>query len=157
MEEASTSLFSLSIDPVTKVHLLDTARWARFLAIIGMICLALMIVFGLFYSIWMSTAFDGMQTQIGFQSQRTYNTGLAAGTAIMFVMMAVVGFFPLLYMLRFANQMRTALDGNDQEKLNESFQNLKRYFRYFGIITIIGMGIWLIWLMVLGVSLFSNR
>jgi hypothetical protein len=71
--------------------------------------------------------------------------------------MAVVGFFPLLYMLRFANQMRTALDGNDQEKLNESFQNLKRYFRYFGIITIIGMGIWLIWLMVLGVSLFSNR
>lgn len=157
MEETqSSSLFSLSIDPLTKAHLSETARWARFLAIVGMISLALMILFGLIYSIWISSMVDSMQNQVGFQP-RAYSTGLAAGSAFVFILMAVVGFFPLLYMLRFANQMRTALYGNDQESLNASFQNLKRYFRYLGIITIIGIGLWVIWLLVVGVAVFSFR
>jgi len=156
MEETqASSLFSLSIDPLTKAHLLETARWARFLAIMGMISLALMIVFGVVYSIWISSTMDSMQNRVGFQSQKMYSTGLAAGSAFLFIIMAAVGFFPLLYMFRFASQMRTALYGNDQEKLNASFFNLKRYFRYLGIITIIGIGIWVIWLLVVGVAVFS--
>jgi hypothetical protein len=58
-------------------------------------------------------------------------------------------------MFRFASQMKTALYSNDQESLNTSFQNLKRYFRYLGIITIIGMGIWILWMLVVGVAVFS--
>jgi len=58
-------------------------------------------------------------------------------------------------MFRFANQMKTALYGNDQEDLNASFQNLKKYFRYVGIITIISLGMWIVWLLVAGVALFS--
>jgi ABC-type multidrug transport system fused ATPase/permease subunit len=153
----ASALFSLSIDPVTKANLLETARWARFLAIIGMICLALLVVFGLFYSIWIGSAIDRLQTQMSFQTQPGYNRGLAAGSALMFVVMAVIGFFPLLYMLRFASQMKIALYGNDQENLNSSFGNLKRYFRYFGVITLIGMGIWIIWLLVMGTALLSLR
>jgi hypothetical protein len=158
MEETpASSLFTLSIDPVTKNHLLETARWARFLAIVGMLSLALMIVFGLFYSIWVSRTIDNMQNRVGFQSPKVYGSGFVAGSAFMFILMAIVGFFPLLYMFRFATQMKTALIGNDQENLNESFQNLKRYFRYLGIITIIGIGIWVIWVLVVGVAMFSLR
>jgi ABC-type multidrug transport system fused ATPase/permease subunit len=153
----SSSLFSLSIDPETKVHLLETARWARFLAIVGMICLGLLVLFGVVYSIWISSAINRLQTQMSFPSQTTYDRGLAVGSTFMFVVMAVVGFFPLLYMLRFASQMRIALYGNDQENLNSSFRNLKRYFRYFGVITLVGMGIWIIWLLVMGTALLSLR
>jgi ABC-type nickel/cobalt efflux system permease component RcnA len=53
--------------------------------------------------------------------------------------------------------MKTALYGNDQENLNSSFQNLKRYFRYVGIITIIGIGIWIIWLLVFGFAILALR
>ena len=156
MEEMqASSLFSLSIDPITKNHLSETARWARFLAIVGMVCLALMILFGLVYSIWISSMIDSIQGQSGFQSPKAYSSGVAIGSAFVFLIMAVIGFFPLLYMLRFANQMRTALYGNDQENLNSSFQNLKRYFRYVGILTIIGIGIWIIWLLVIGVAVLS--
>jgi hypothetical protein len=35
--------------------------------------------------------------------------------------------------------MRAALNGNDQQALNTSFQNLKACFRYIGIITIIAL------------------
>ena len=75
----------------------------------------------------------------------------------MFIVAAVIWFFPLLYMLRFANQMKTALYGNDQENLNVSFQNLKRYFRYVGIITIIGIGLWIVWVLVVGLAFLSVR
>jgi hypothetical protein len=158
MEETqSYSLFSLSIDPVTKAHLSETARWARFLAIAGMISLGLMVVIGVAYSIWISSTMRSMQYRYGVQSSSGYTTGVAAGSALAFVIMAVVAFFPFLYMLRFANQMKLALYSNDQENLNTSFQNLKRYFRYVGIITIIGIGFWIIWLVVFGIAVFAIR
>ena len=156
MEEMqNTSLFSLTIDPLTKNHLSETARWARFLAIVGMISLVLVIFFGLAYSIWISSMVDSMQNQVGLQTPRPYASGLAIGSAILFIIAAAVAFFPLLYMLRFANQMKAALYGNDQEELNASFQNLKKYFRYLGIITIISLGIWIVWLLVAGIALLS--
>ncbi|MGZ3846397.1 MAG: DUF5362 family protein [Flavisolibacter sp.] len=158
MEEVQPStLFSLSIDPETKAHLFETARWARFLAIVGMIGLALMVVFGVFYSIWLSTAIGALYGQPGMESAPAFSTGAAVGSGALFISVAIVGFFPLLFIFRFATLMKIALTGNDQESLNTSFQNLKRYFRYLGIITIIGIGLWLIWLLVIGASILWLR
>lgn len=146
MEESqyqSESLFSLSIDPVTKTHLSETARWARFLAIIGMIGIVLMVVGGVAYSIWLSTAVQSLNDRV-IREPGSFETAFVFGTAIGFIIMAAIAFFPLMYMLRFSNRMRRALDANDQESLNVSFQNLKIYFRYLGIITIIIIGLWVI-------------
>ena len=51
--------------------------------------------------------------------------GLGVGVAIMYIIIAVIAFFPFLFILRFANQMKAALHSNDQDLLNSSFQNLK--------------------------------
>ena len=133
--EENTSLFSLSIDPVTKTHLSETAKWARFLAIVGFVFLILMIVMGLFTSLFVSRYGDMYSNY----SNRGFMQAIGAGVAIFYILMAVVIFFPLLFMLRFANQMRGALNSNNQELLNSSFQNLKIYFRYLGVLTIIGL------------------
>src|SRR4029079_4093291 len=157
MEEVQrSSLFSLSIDPVTKAHLSETARWARFLAIVGLIGIVLMVVGGLAYSIWITSMLQTMQGRYGGFSSN-YSTGVAIGSAIIFVIAAAIAFFPMLYMLRFAGQMRTALNSNDQESLNSSFQNLKIYFRYVGIITIIGLALWVIWILVFVVAAIAAR
>ncbi len=131
MESSSSlSLFSLAIDPITKTHLSEVAKWARFLAIAGMIVLALMILFGLFGSAMLfSTA--ALENQYG---------GAGAGIfAAYIVIMAIIWFFPLLFTMRFASNMRKALASDDQEALNTSFQNLKICLRYLGIITIIAV------------------
>ena len=143
MEERQP-LFSLSIEPITKLHLSETARWARFLAIIGLVFLMLFIVGGLVYSIYLSTVLESVNSDYGFRA--SYSRSMAAGSVIMILIAAVISFFPLLYMLRFANGMRKALNANDQEALNSSFQNLKIYFRYIGIITIIGLVLWVLWI-----------
>ncbi len=151
----STSLFSLTIDPVTKTHLTETARWARFLAIFGMVILGLALV-GSFLLPMMSMRMFGFQTGIDEGSNASLSAlrvGLVVGTVIMF---AIV-FFPLLFLLRFANGMHHAIAANDQSRLNESFQNLKVYFRYLGILVIIFLVLYglIIAIAVLGIA--TNR
>ena len=135
MEQTSnSSLFSLSIDPVTKAHLSEAARWARFLAIVGMIFLVLMIVMGLFGTAMFLSTSSRMENEYG--GMGPYSSGIFA-TYI--VIIAVIYFFPLLFTLRFANNIRTALHANDQQALNSAFQNLKACFRFLGILTIVGL------------------
>lgn len=130
--EENSSLFSLTIDQVTKTNLYETAKWARFLAIVGFVFLVIMIISGVMVSITLSR-FEGMSGSGGF--------GGVAGpsVAMLYIIFAAIAFFPLLYTLRFANRMQGALNGNDQALLNASFQNLKVCFRYLGIITIISI------------------
>ena len=59
------------------------------------------------------------------------------GYLIGMLIVAVLAFFPLLFLLQFANKLRTALSANQQGELNTAFLNLKKYFRYVGVILII--------------------
>lgn len=153
-QTTNTSLFSLSIDPVTKAHLYETAKWAKFLAVVGMIFLVLMIVAGVFGSAMLFSTMGGLDNEYGGTGMATYGSGIFATYMIV---VAVIYFFPLLFTLRFANKMRTALNGNDQQALNTSFQNLKACFRYIGIITIIALVFLVIGLVfgIMGAAAFS--
>jgi hypothetical protein len=145
--ESNQSLFSLSIDPVTKDHLGETAKWARFLAVTGMIGLIVLVILGL-SSIWFTT-FMNEAADPDFGGIETGNSEwLGVFMAVYTIVIALIWFFPLLYMLRFANRLRTALRSNDQQALNQSFMNLKRTMRYVGIVTIIMLAV-----MVLGLVL----
>lgn len=130
----SSALFSLNIDPVTKNHLSVTARWARFLAIIGMVVLLLGLVVTIM-SATVFTTFFGVQTGNENVSLNTITPG-RIGFIVAALVMTLLVFFPLLYLLRFSGSMLNAIRANDQRMLNESFQNLKVYFRYLGILTI---------------------
>lgn len=132
--EENSSLFSLSIDPVTKTHLSETARWARFLAIVGFVFLVLMVFLGVYSSIMISRFEEGYRASLGMSG---IMNAAGASVAFVYILMAVIAFFPLLFTFRFASLMRQALNSNDQALLNASFQNLKVCFRYLGIITII--------------------
>jgi hypothetical protein len=130
--ESNQSLFSLTIDPVTKVHLNEMARWARFLSIVGIISLVLMVV--VFIGI---LSFMGSGNMDGFGGANAMFPGFGVAMAIYYVIIAAIWFIPLLYLLRFSGRMRTALQGNDQQALNTSFMNLKACFKFVGIVTII--------------------
>lgn len=125
--ESNQSLFSLNIDPVTKVHLTETARWARFLAIVGFVSLILMVVI-----VIGALVFVGTQ-----ETPAPMFPGMGVAMALYYVIIAAIWFIPLLYLWRFAAAMNTALNGNDQQALNTSFLNLKSCFKFVGIVTVI--------------------
>ena len=136
--QESSSLFSLTIDQGTKAHLTETAKWARFLAIAGFVFLLLMIGIGIYSSITISR-FEDDYRDMGMGGGGSLWSSAGAGVAVVYIIMAVISFFPLLFLLRFANNMNVALQTNDQALLASSFQNLKICFRYIGILTVISL------------------
>jgi len=143
-ENQNSSLFGLGIDPAAKAHLTEAARWARFLSILGFILLGLLVLAGIF-----AGSIFGMMGQrvSGGQIGASEMAGMGGLLAFVYIFIAVIYFFPCLFLFRFANKMKAALIANDQETLNASFQNLKILFRYVGIITIIILAFYAIMLL----------
>jgi hypothetical protein len=149
--DQNTSLFGLSIDYTSKTHLTEAAKWARFLAIVGMIFLALILFAGLYLSITLASLESDME---GFGRPRPM-IGAGIGSAFVYVVIAVIWFFPLFYLLRFSTELRKALDSENQEILNAAFQSLKVCLRYLGIVTIIVLVIYAL-IFVIGIMTFAT-
>jgi len=133
-QNENTSLFDLNIDQTSKGHLIEAARWGKFLSIVGFVVCGLIILAGIFFSTFMSS----MSNRYGSMYSDAYSSsGMGAMMAVLYIVMAVIYFFPCLFLFRFSTKMKTALATNDQNTLNTSFQNIKAMFRYVGIITLI--------------------
>lgn len=150
-------LFGLNIDAVTKSHLSVAATWAKFLAIMGFIACVLIVLAGFFAS----TILANMPTTRGFEgfgNGREINTSAISTVAtVMYILLALLYFFPCLFLFNFASKMKTALLANDQNILNTSFQNLKKTFRYLGVLTIIVLCFWVISLLIGLLAVSSAR
>lgn len=134
MEENQHSpLISLGIDSVSRDHLTEASRWARFLAIVGFVICGLVVIIGIFAK----SIFSSMLGQMGeSELQGMDMNGIGSILAVLYIGIALLYFFPCLFLFRFANYMKAALISGEQETINKSFQNLKKMFRFVGILTI---------------------
>ena len=138
-QDQNTSLFGLGIDNISKSHLSEAAKWARFLAICGFIFLGLMIIYGVVVSLVIVDMANAMSQVDSTTAGNSLKNMMGIGMVIFYIVFAVIAFFPYYFLLRFANKMKAALISNDQDALNGSFQNLKILYRYMGILMIISL------------------
>ncbi|HJS55228.1 MAG TPA: DUF5362 family protein [Chitinophagaceae bacterium] len=138
----NASLFEFGIDTNARVHLSEAARWAKFLAVFGMIMCGVLVIIGVFAG----TIFSSISNPYGneYKNPSVFGNGLIVFMIVLYVGIAVLYFFPCLFLLRFANHMRNALNTNDQHTLNSSFQNLKIMFRYMGMLTIVVIALYIL-------------
>ena len=134
-QNQSPSIFGLGVDPVSKAYLAEAARWARFLAIVGFVMCGLIVLGGIFASSIMSSMTSQYPT--GFGRAYGMNSSMSTMLSVLYILFALLYFFPCLYLFRFANFMKVAITTEDQENLNKSFLNLKAMFKFVGILTII--------------------
>ncbi len=119
------------IDQETGTNMNEIGKWAGFLAIVGFIMLALMIVFS--FSILFIT---------GPIPAGPYGQSISRGVIFfLYILMAVVYFFPTWFLFRFADLMRKALKKADHALFGEAIRYLKSFFVFIGILTIIGLAI----------------
>ncbi len=138
-QNQDSSLFGMSVDQTSKTHLAEAAKWAKFLSIMGFIGCGLIVLIGVFFGSFFSM-FSSQLNQPGpYGDISAASSGFGAVMAIMYIIMALIYFFPGLFLFRFATKMKTALTSNDQETLTASFQNLEATFRFFGILVLIGL------------------
>ena len=138
-QDQNTSLFGLGIDNISKSHLSEAAKWARFLAICGFVFLGLMVIYGVVVSFVIADMASTMSQFDTTANENSLKNLMGIGMIIFYIVFAVIAFFPYYFLLRFANKMKAALISNDQEALNGSFQNLKILYRYMGILMIISL------------------
>lgn len=134
-----SGLFSLTIDPVGRAHLTEAAKWARFLAIVGFVGITIFALAAIFGGSYIATMFGkaGQYNELG----PDFTAGMTIGIIIYYLCVALILFFAYLFLYRFAVNMRGALRENSQDLLNRSFQNLKILYRYWGILTVIGLSL----------------
>ena len=138
MEQSSDSLFELHIDPVSASTLGETAKWTKFLAIVGFVACGFILCFGLFFGAFLGTA---MKFSSEPSAIAAFPTTLVS---IAYIVIALLYFIPCFYLYRFATRMQTALHNNDQSVLDSSFQSLKSCFKFIGILTIIVIALWVL-------------
>jgi|SRR5688572_1943424 hypothetical protein len=147
MEQTQDStLFGLGIDPISKTHLGEAARWAKFIAILGFIFCGFIVLMAIFAGSLLARMGNTSTYDTYGDNNAAVSSAVSIAVAVYYIIIATVVFFGYLFLYRFATKMKTALLTNDQEVLNSSFQNLKIMFRYVGILFIIGLA-----LMVLGI------
>ncbi len=121
-----------------RAFLHETARWAKFIAIVGFVffgiaVLLILIGGGTFLSLMTSNLGGGVGGGVGL-------------IVVFYFIIFAIGFMVLLALYRFATNLQMALQADDQMYLTTAFENLKRYFKITGIMTAIVVGIYALFL-----------
>ena len=117
----------LIIDDAAISHLKEAAVWGKFLGIMGFVYSIVIALSGIFTGIWSR------------YSQRSNRMMQASLTAMIYLVGAAIIFFMSLYLFRFAKKIQVSILSNNQQGLSDAFRNLKLYFRFAGIISIIAL------------------
>lgn len=118
----------LEVNSQVTSYIENTAKWAKFLAIVGFVFTGLMVLGALFmFSVGSSTRYVG---------------GAMMGGSFMYILMAVLYFFPCLYLYNSSTNLLEAVNNNDQISFEEGFKNLNSCFRFVGVLTIVVLSIY---------------
>ncbi|MEM6321703.1 MAG: hypothetical protein AAF960_28850 [Bacteroidota bacterium] len=122
------------ISEEAKGYLLETAKWAKFMAIIGFIGVGFLVLVALSIGTFMST-FAGVAADDPVMAN--FPTWIFS---LIYLVMAGIIFMPILYLYRFATKTQQAIRSNDEPTLTEGLKNLKSHYKFYGIMYAIIFG-----------------
>ena len=130
-EQASASL-TISIEAINS--LTETAKWTKFLSILGFIFIGLIVVMAFFAGSMMSflptQQIDQMPNGLGFLF------------TVISLLMALLYFFPTKYLWNFSQKIKSALANQNEEELDAALSNQKSFYKFFGILIIVFLSIY---------------
>ncbi len=147
MENAleNTASNSLIITETIKGYLRESAKWSFFLAIMGFIGIGFMLLAAII-----------MMVASSFAAADATGFGAFGGVlAAVYLLFAVIYAFPVYYLYRYAADMKTALNSDNNEVLTSAFESLKSHHKFLGITIISIMVIYI--LVIIGVVVFMGK
>lgn len=135
LEENMHGNGTLTVNNEVKDFMLQIAKWAKFLSIIGFIGLGFMIIAGLGVMVMGETI-----SQMNRQAS-VIPLGLVG---FLYLLMAVLYFFPILYLYKSSVELKKGLNSNNQESFNNGFKNLKSHYKFIGILMIVLLSLYLL-------------
>lgn len=128
-------------------YLIETSKWAKFLAIVGFIGMGILILISIFVMFGLSK----------FSSFS--DSGISMGIiGFIYIILAAIYYFPISYLYQFSKQIKNGVNTNDKASVTSGFQNLKSLFKFMGIFTIVVLSIYgLALLIAIPTLLFINH
>ena len=118
---------NLVIDWRSKEFLKETAKWTKFLAILGFVGIGLMVL--------------GSLVMLFAPSSLVSNGDFPFGGKIFLMLLylafAVLYYFPISYLYQFSENTKKAIENNDNNAIRDAFEFLKSHYKFMGILTII--------------------
>ncbi len=113
-------------DPI-RSFLAESARWGKFISIIGFVFVglaAIMMLFG-----------GGAMMAVGM-------AGMGGLAILLYIIVLGISVIPIYYLYNFATKMQVALRDDNQVFLRDAFENHKSMFKFYGIFMAIMLGIY---------------
>ncbi|HEY4108066.1 hypothetical protein [Puia sp.] len=122
------NFFNLAFDESTRANVRKAALWARICALCAFIG----------YGVVLIVAFFGRQGYLPDSEEGARINSMVRTTSVVTVLItAAIGVFINYVLYRFATATVRGMDAMDNISTNEGFNQLRRYFRIYGILLII--------------------
>ena len=118
---------NLIIDWRSKEFLKETAKWAKFLAILGFVGIGFMVLGSLVMLFAPSSLI----------SNGDFPFGGKIFMMLLYLAFAVLYYFPISYLYQFSENTKKAIENNDNNAIRNAFEFLKSHYKFMGILTII--------------------
>lgn len=118
---------NLVIDWRSKEFLKETAKWTKFLAILGFVGIGLMVL-GSFVMLFAPSS---------LMSNGDFPFGGKIFMMLLYLAFAVLYYFPISYLYQFSENTKKAIENNDNNAIRDAFEFLKSHYKFMGILTII--------------------
>jgi hypothetical protein len=138
MDHANTeSIFEVSLDEQSRSFLIETCRWGKLLGILGIIASVVIVLGGIVImiaggSLWSLSTFATFGPVLG----------------LIYTAFGVLYMYPSWKLLRFSSDMPAGLRRAEQHLVTSAFGSLKSAFRFWGISTLIVIGLYVVVLIV---------
>jgi hypothetical protein len=109
-------------------------KWTTFFSILGFVIIGLLLIFGIFAGSIFSK----------FANANTNSNFPFFMIGFIYFIIAIIYFFPVLYLYRFSVSSKLAIKNNDPNEFAKAFKNLKSHYQFTGILTIIVLSIYLL-------------
>lgn len=134
MQNAITELEQLTLNGASKSFLRETAKWSKFLSILGFIGLGIMLIASFFIGSIYNEMPQAQEIPFDFG-------GIMTGLYIVF---ALIYIFPIYYLYQFSVKMKQALISKDDAVLAKAFEMLKGHYKFIGVFAIIILSIYVL-------------
>jgi flagellar biosynthesis protein FlhB len=137
---AGHEIETLIITEDIRSYIYESAKWSKFLSIVGFVLTFLMVIAAL-----------SMNSIMASISEIPAYSGLAkfgsAGLTLLYLILALLYFYPSFLMYKFATAAKQAVLYGDQANLSVAMNKLKSIFKFWGILTIILISFYLLMLL----------
>jgi hypothetical protein len=134
MQNAITELEQLTITSIAKGFLKETAKWCKFLSVLGFVGLGLLFL----SSFFISSVYSNMPQAAAMP----FNLGIVM--TVVYILIIAIYIFPLYYLYQFSLKLKKALLSKDDKILADAFEMLKSHYKFIGVFTIIMLSIYIL-------------